>query len=315
MGPGDSLLVADGSSCIASEAAMRIAGHTMGTPEYSVPEALDLFARLRFEGIEAICHDEYRSAIRPDAPSAELRALRERAERHGIRFAAITPYATDLNSSEARTAAAHRDLLLRAIDIAWALGAPCVRTYAGRETGGPGRGERLRRLVEALRAPAEAAASAGVRLGLENHFNTLGDSAKGTVEAVRAVGHPALGIVYDQGNLTMLGAEDFGEAIPLQAPYLVHVHIKDLRFKEKRPDTRSGAVEALPAETNPTICRVVGEGILPWPDILSELKRTGYDGWLSIEYERRWYPDLLPPAEIGMQAGADSIRKALAALA
>lgn len=290
---------------------MRLAGHTMGTPEYTVPEAVDLFARLGLEGIEAICHDEYRSAIRTDIPASALRELRQRAEGQGFRFAAITPYATDLNSPDPQVAAAHQDLLLRAIEIAHALGAGCIRTYAGRETGGAGRGERLRRLVDAVRGPAEVAAKAGVRLGFENHFNTLGDSAKGTVEVVRAVNHPAVGIVYDQGNLTMLRAEDHREAIPLQAPYLIHVHVKDLSFKDKPPETTSGAVEALPAEAKPTISRVVGEGILPWPEIIAELKRTGYDGWLSIEYERRWYPDLLPPAEIGMKAGAERVRQIL----
>lgn len=290
---------------------MEIAGHTMGTPEYTVPEAIDLFARLGMEGVEAICHDEYRSAIRTDISAAGLRELRQRAEGQGLRFATITPYATDLNSPDLTAAAAHQELLLRAIEIAHTLGAGCIRTYAGRETGGPGRGERLRRLVEAVRGPAEVAAKAGVRLGFENHFNTLGDSAKGTVEAVRAVNHPAVGIVYDQGNLTMLGAEDYRETIPLQAPYLVHVHVKDLRFKATPPEATSGAVEALPAEAKPTVSLPVGEGILPWPEIIAELKRTGYDGWLSIEYERRWYPDILPPAEIGMKAGADLVRRIL----
>ena len=290
---------------------MRIAGHTMGTPEYAVPEAIDLFARLGMEGIEAICHDEYRSAIRTDVSAAVLRGLRQRAEGQGLEFAVITPYATDLNSHDKRVAATQVELLLRAIEIAQALGAGCIRVYAGRETGGPGRAERLRRLVEAVRGPADAAAKAGVRLGLENHFNTLGDSAKATVEAVLAVSHPAVGIVYDQANLTMLGAETFREAIALQAPYLLHVHVKDLTFKDTPPSMTSGAVEALPPEAKPSISRVVGEGILPWREIIAELKRTGYDGWLCIEYERRWYPEVLPPAEIGMKAGADLLRRIL----
>ena len=283
----------------------------MGTPEYTVPEAIDLFGRLGMEGIEAIVHDEYRSAIRTDISAAGLRELRHRAEGQGLRFAGVTPYATDLNSPDQKVAAAHQELLLRAIEIAHELGAGCIRTYAGRETGGPGRGERLRRLVETVRGPAEVAARAGVRLGFENHFNTLADSAKATVEAVAAVNHPAFGIVYDQGNLTMLGAEDYQETIPLQAPHLVHVHVKDLRFKDRPPETTSGAVEALPADAKPTISVPVGEGILPWGKIIAELRRTGYAGWLSIEYERRWYPDLLPPAEIGMQAGADLVRRIL----
>ena len=293
---------------------MKIAGHTMGTPEYTVAEAIDLFARLGMEGIEAIVHDEYRSAIGIDISATGLREQREHAESHGLQFAAITPYATDLNSDNPQVTATQREVLLRAIDIAHALGARCVRTYAGRETGGPGRADRFRRLVEAVRGPAEAAAQAGVRLGFENHFNTLADSAKATLEAIRAVNHPAMGIVYDQANLTMLGAEEYQEAIRLQAPYLIHVHVKDLRFKDSLPTTISGAVEALPPDAKPTVSLPVGEGVLPWGDILAELKAFGYDGWLSIEYERRWYPELLPPAEIGMKAGADRLRRLLQAL-
>jgi len=294
---------------------MRIAGHTVGTPECTVPEAIDLFARLGIEGIEAICHDEYRSAIRTDISATGLRELRQRAEGHELRFAAITPYATDLNAPDPQLAAAHQNLLLRAIEIAHALGAACVRTLAGRETGGPGRADRLRRLAEVVRGLADVAAKAGVRLGFENHHNTLIDTAKATVEAVQAVNHPGVGIVYDQGNLTMLRAEDYREAISLQAPYIIHVHVKDLTFKEKPPERTSDVVEGMPAEGKPTVSRIVGQGILPWRDIITELKRNGYDGWLSMEYERRWYPDLFPPAEIGMKAGADLVRRILKDLA
>ncbi len=293
---------------------MRIAGHTMGTPEYTVAEAIDLFASLGMEGIEAICHEDYRSAIRPDISIEALRELRDRAAGQGIQFAAITPYATDLNAEDPTLMAAHQDLLCRAIDIARELGAGCVRAYAGRETGGPGRDDRLRRLAGAAQRPASAAEKAGVRLGFENHFNTLADSARATVDVVRAVNHPAVGIVYDQSNLTMLGTEDHTVAIPLQAPFLVHVHVKDMRFKAQAPQQTSGKVEALPADAKPTVSLPVGEGEMPWKDILAALKRTGYDGWLSIEYERRWYPDLLPPAPIGMKAGADHIRSLLKAL-
>jgi sugar phosphate isomerase/epimerase len=293
------------------EAVMKIAGHTIATPEYGVMEAIDLFSRLGLEGIEAICHDEYRSAIRTDISAAELRELRQRAEGQGLQFAGITPYATDLNSPDQKVAAAHKELLLRAIEIAHTLGAPTVRTYAGTETGGPGRSERLQRLVEALRRPLQVAAQAGVRLGFENHFNTLADSARASLEVVRAMNHPSAAIVYDQGNLTLLGAEDYREAVPLQATHIAHVHVKDIAFKEKPPETSSDRVDYLPANARRIVSRVIGEGCLPWPEMLAALKRAGFDKWLSLEYERRWYPDQLPPVEIGMKAGADLVRRIL----
>ena len=37
----------------------------------------------------------------------------------------------------------------------------------------------------------------------------------------------------------------------------------------------------------------------------------GYDGYLSLEYERRWHPMDIPEASVGMKAGADYLRKIL----
>ena len=57
--------------------------------------------------------------------------------------------------------------------------------------------------------------------------------------------------------------------------------------------------------------RIVGEGILDWPAILKSVKAHGYDGWLSLEYERRWHPDDIPDASIGMKKSIDYLKSIL----
>ena len=54
--------------------------------------------------------------------------------------------------------------------------------------------------------------------------------------------------------------------------------------------------------------RIVGEGVVPWPEILSKVKEQGYDGWLSLEYERRWHPDDIPDASIGMKKSLEYLK-------
>jgi L-ribulose-5-phosphate 3-epimerase len=50
---------------------MRIAGHTLGTPEQTVPEALALFAAAGLDAAEVIYQDGYRSGLPlRDRPSA-----------------------------------------------------------------------------------------------------------------------------------------------------------------------------------------------------------------------------------------------------
>jgi L-ribulose-5-phosphate 3-epimerase len=42
---------------------MRIAGHTLGTPRQSVPEALALFAAAGLDAAEVIYEDDYRCGL------------------------------------------------------------------------------------------------------------------------------------------------------------------------------------------------------------------------------------------------------------
>ncbi len=70
----------------------------------------------------------------------------------------------------------------------------------------------------------------GVILCVENHFGTVTVSAADTVAIVEEVDSPGVGILYDQANLTFTHREDYPEAIRLQAPWIRHVHVKDLEF-------------------------------------------------------------------------------------
>ena len=55
----------------------KIAGHTMGTPEYTVPEAIELFHRIGLDGAEIVIQDNYRSGLPVDCPQELLEQVRE----------------------------------------------------------------------------------------------------------------------------------------------------------------------------------------------------------------------------------------------
>ena len=59
---------------------MKIAGHTMGTPEYSLFEAMELFAEIGLAGIEIIIQtDGYKCAIPLDADMEYVKEVRAKA--------------------------------------------------------------------------------------------------------------------------------------------------------------------------------------------------------------------------------------------
>ncbi|MGA8113358.1 MAG: TIM barrel protein, partial [Actinocatenispora sp.] len=86
-----------------------------------------------------------------------------------------------------------------------------------------------------------------------------------------------LGVVWDVLH-TWLGGETPARSAELLRPWLGYVQLKDV---------------ASAADTTPV---ATGDGVLPLPAVLAELRRYGYAGWVSLEYERAWHPEI-PPLE------------------
>ena len=104
------------------------------------------------------------------------------------------------------------------------------------------------------------------------------------------------------------------QALALQRGQIVYVHVKDLVFVDRETPFRAAAVATVEASERSVRSRIVGQGEMDWFSILRGLKEQGYDGWLSLEYERRWHPQDLPPANSGMRESARYIRTLLAGL-
>lgn len=293
---------------------MIIVGHTMGTPEYGLLEAVRLFSEIGAEGVEVVYQEGYRCGLWDDQPGL-VRDLRRAAGDAGIAVVALTPYFNAFNSLDEGERRATNDGLRRCIETATELGARYVRIYGGRFLAGEG--DRIRKeeaLVGSLREAGEFARTHGVRLVVENHFNTMTDTARHTVEIVAGVGHPAVGILYDQANLAFIGGEEASEAVSLQLPWLYYTHVKDFVFASQSRTFTAARVDHVREEERIVRSRVPGEGLLDWPEILRMLAAGRYDGPLSLEYERRWHPDDLPPAADGMARGVRYLKEILASL-
>ena len=291
---------------------MKIAGHTMGTPEYTVLEAIKLFHDIGIDGAEIVVQDGYRSGISAACLPEELEAVKRAAAENGIEISALTPYNSYFNDLNDELRRKEIDDICKVIDACQFLGAHYIRIYGGNLQAGDTEAlpERRQRLVEAMRTLGDKAAEKDVTLVIENHFNTMCVSARESVDMIREINHPNVRILYDQANLSFTGKEDYQEAIAVQQDYVAYMHVKDLVFKEGVAFTSDEVSHPDESKRN-VYTRIVGEGVVPWPEILRSVKEHGYDGWLSMEYERRWHPDDIPDASIGMKKGADYLKALL----
>ncbi|WP_045731806.1 sugar phosphate isomerase/epimerase family protein [Pseudarthrobacter chlorophenolicus] len=293
---------------------MRLAGHTLGTPDHTVPQALTLFRAAGLDAAEVIYQDNYKSGLPQRDRRAALEALKA-AEDEGLPIIGLTPYTTSINSLDEREWRSGVDEFRGAIETAHLLGADRVRVYAGSwHPGDADHAARWTKLRDALQTLAPEAAQAGVRLCVENHFGTMTQTAAETAALVREVAHPAVRVLYDQTNLTFTHDETFEQAFEVQGGLIGHVHVKDLVFTDSSATFRATETARVNASERSVRSRVIGTGILPWREILTSLLRHGYDDLLSIEYEYRWHPQDLPRPEEGFRESAAALRAMLADL-
>jgi sugar phosphate isomerase/epimerase len=123
-----------------------------------------------------------------------------------------------------------------------------------------------------LRQLGDIAAAHDVTLVLETHdaFSTGAQVA----ELLRQADHPAVGALWDLHHPYREG-EDPEATMQLLAPYLRHTHVKD---------SREGRYT------------LMGEGDVPLAEMIGLLRSNGYDGWISVEWEKRWHPEIADPA-------------------
>jgi sugar phosphate isomerase/epimerase len=289
---------------------MKIAGHTLGTPGMPVEAALRLFHTAGLEAAEIIWQNDYLAAIPEDDSGQIVKNVREISSDLGLDIAGLTPYMSGYNSLDDQERAKDMERLRRCLNVAAELNCHNVRVYAGSYKPGDGqRQEKWQRLVEALQRLGEEAETLGVTLCVENHFNTMTVSAAETVELMQAVNSKGVGILYDQANLAFTHNEPYQEAIDLQREWIRYVHVKDLVFVDASKPFNADEVARVKAEDRSVRSRVVGEGVLDWLSILKKLTDSGYDGYLSLEYEYRWHPDDLPPPEEGFKRSAETLKR------
>lgn len=257
---------------------MQIAGHTLATPDVMLDDVFELFAGLGLEGIEIVQDDGYSCGIRERPDSRDLARLRGALDAHGIRAVHLTPYIRTLDSLDEAVRSDAIDRMNASIEAAAALGATGVRVLAGRKEG-PARAQREARFLASLRVLAGTARAAGISLNIETKGWSFADTTANTLGLLERCDAASTGILFDPANLVLDGLDAL-QACRDQAGRIRHVHVKDVRA------AATGDVDLVP----------LGRGSVPWPDLVATLHRSGYTGYFSLEHERRWHPESLPPA-------------------
>ena len=270
---------------------MRLAFSTLGCPDWELDAVVEAARRHGYEAVELRALGGSLDLLgRPEFRPEAVAATRARLSAAGLSVCCVDS-SCSFDSADAGERARQIELAAQHCELAAELAAPLVRVFPDRIPAGATRGETRERIVEGLREAARRAPR-GVRVGLETH----GDFARGAAaaEILLAACHPNLALIWDVANSINAG-DTMEEAARAVAPYLAHVHLRD----------------ALPVPGQEHWRPVLaGRGEVPFDAAVDALRRTGYDGFISFEWEKYWQPDIEEP-EVAIPDFALAMREVL----
>ena len=239
----------------------RLCIHTMTTKPWSLAEAIAAYSKA---GIPALT--VWRQHLKPQAPEESGRMLRD----SGLAVASLCrggffPAATEEDRIKAL------DDNRRAIDEAWAIGAPLVVLVSGAVPGMP-LAEARKQITEGIAAILPHAEASGVRLGVEPlHPMYAGDrcavnTLRQANDMIQTLSHELVGVTVDVYHLWW--DPDLEQEIMRAGHSIFSFHVCDWRTPTR---------DLLNDRT------IMGRGCIPLRRIRGWVEQAGFTGWIEVE--------------------------------
>jgi len=254
----------------------RIAFSTLAFPEATLAAAALLGRRWGYTGIELRLIDG--ELIDPSMPATDRARVKQTVTAAGLPVVAV-------DSSIRLTDDDPGPGLRRFLELASDWESPLVRVFGGALAADePARHRQLQAAARVLESSVPLAARLGVAIGVETHDAFSASSVVAELLALvdpEATRSGVIGAVWDSHHPYRMG-ERPTEIWANLGPRILLVQVKDARRTGGRAEDDWQLVP-------------LGEGEVPVRDMLGLLAAAGYPHWISVEWEKRWHPEIAEP--------------------
>ncbi len=264
---------------------MKLAFSTLGCPQWEIDQLIDAARASGYDGIELRAYKGSLDLVKVlgDLPGGPAE-FRRRLSRAGISVCCLDT-SVQLTDPDPSTTEGER-----MIDLAMVLGAPYLRVFGGDVPAGESSESASARAAEKLTHLGRKAAQRDKRILLETH-DAFSSGAQ-VAALMRATSEEGTGVLWDLHHPYRMG-ETPQQTAGLIAARTYHAHIKDSK-------TDAGHT-------------LLGEGDIPLAELVGALHAAGYRGYLSLEWEKMWHPEL-PEPEVAFPQAARYMSDLLAKL-
>ena len=242
---------------------MKSCFSTLGCPEWSFSEIVSVASDLGYNGIEfrGVQGELYTPHIEAFLP-AHIEATRSHLKRLSLNVPCLASSCNLNNDDDVEKAKAY-------VDTASALSAPYIRLL-GDLAPAPSDDVSLKVVVSNLVEIADYAKDKNVTPLIETNGFFAKTKALGALFQKELDGEN-VGILYDIHHPYRFFNEDPAYTVDNIAPFVRHVHLKDSVMDSKKISYK-----------------MIGDGDIPVAETVRRLNETGYKGFYSLEWVKRW---------------------------
>jgi sugar phosphate isomerase/epimerase len=267
---------------------------TLGCPQWSWRQILDFAAQHGFPALELRGLQQTVDITQhPELAPARLAEVKQQLADRNLTVVCLGASAR-MHETDPATRAAQLEEARRYIDLAHALGTPYVRVFGDRYVAGEAREATRERIAATMRELGERARDQGVTLLIESHGDFT--DSPSLLEILQRADSPAVALLWDAHHTYVASHEAPVDTVRQLGRWIRHTHLKD--------SIQVGADRRYV---------LTGTGEVPVRQQVEALAQTGYRGFYSFEWEKRWHAEIEEP-EIAIrhyaEVAGDYLRRA-----
>lgn len=257
---------------------LRLSFSTLGCPDWTFDQIVDFAATHGFSGIE------FRGILRQLDPSkcedlneaGRIAATLQKMKSHKLSFVDLGS-SCNLHIADPAKRKENLDNGRQFIDLAQQLSCPYVRVYPNNFPPEEDKNAVIERIVTGFRELGDYASGKKVMVLMETHGDAV--HVNDVVQIMEKTNHPNTGLIWDISNMWTVAKEAPSEVYPKIKKWIHHTHIKDAKLVDGKPQYT-----------------YLGQGEVPIFEAIDLLRKDGYKGYFSFEWEKLWHPELGDPA-------------------
>jgi sugar phosphate isomerase/epimerase len=258
---------------------LRLAFSTLGCPKWDFKKILDFasqhgFAGIELRGFEGNLDLPSHPIFAPD----RIEQTKQEIRASNLQIACVSSSANLYMENSEKRARELKDAQ-RFIDLAAALGSPCVRVFGGKadsDKSNMPNAETKARVAAGLRQLGKYARPRNVTVLLESHDHfTASQTLK---DVLRQADSEHIGLLWDAHHTFADSNEEPEFSVQQLGKWIRHTHLKD--------SVGSGQSRNYV---------LTGRGNVPIQRQIAALRAIGYKGFYCFEWEKLWHPEIAEP--------------------